>query len=168
MNDIILGDGVFAIGATSIALTRGGGKLSIKRDFKQIEADGDYGAVKGRIRKIKSVATLSMNALEMLATNLSKMYPALNIDSATTVGTDTITGKVDIADTDYQDTVTWTGKTTGGRGVVITLKNAINLEGIEWDLKDKDEVVPELTYTATFDPASRTIEPWSVKFVDAV
>jgi hypothetical protein len=166
MDDIILGDGVFAIGATNIGLTRGGGKFSIKRDFKQIEADGDYGPVKGRIRKIKSVATLSMNALEVLATNLSKMYPALNVDSATTPGTDKITAKVDIEDADYQNMVTWTGKTAGGRSVIITLKNAINLEGIDWDLKDKDEIVAELTYTATYDPANRTTEPWDIAFVD--
>ena len=55
-NDIILGDGVFAIGATDVGLTRGGGTLTIEREYRTIEADGDYGPVKGRIRKIKSVA----------------------------------------------------------------------------------------------------------------
>lgn len=163
-NEIILGDGVFAIGLTNIGLTRGGGKFTIKRDYKQIDADGDFGPVKGRIRKIKSECTLSMNALEVLAANLSKMYPALKITSAT--GTDTITAENDIKDADYNDTVTWTGKTTGGRSVVITLKNAINLEAIDWTLKDKDEIVPEVTFTATYDPADRLTEPWSIEFAD--
>jgi hypothetical protein len=163
-DEIILGDGVFAIGATTIGLTRGGGKFSVKREYKQIEADGDFGPVKGRIRKTKSEATLSMNALEVLAANLTKMYPALNINSVT--GTDTITGSADIQDSDYNDVVTWTGKTSGGRSVVITLNNAINLENIEWDLKDKDEIVPEVTFTAAYDPSTRTTEPWQIKFAD--
>ena len=165
-NDIILGDGVFAIGVTDVGLTRGGGTLTIEREYRTIEADGDYGPVKGRLRKIKSVAKLVMNALEILTTNIPKMYPATQI--TTLIGTDTITGKVDIEDADYNDTITWTGKTTGGRSVVITLKNAINLENIEWGMVDKEEIISALTYTATYDPATRTIEPWDIVFTDAV
>lgn len=168
-NDIILGDGVFSIGATDVGLTRGGGTLTIEREYRNIEADGDYGPVKGRIRKIKSVAKLSMNALEILTTNIPKMYPAVkNTTAAGPPITDTITAEEDIKDADYNDTITWTGKTTAGRSVVITLKNAINLENIQWDLKDKDEIVPEITYTATYDPTTRTVEPWGIVFTDAV
>ena len=165
-NDIILGDGVFAIGVTDVGLTRGGGTLTIEREYRTIGADGDYGPVKGRMRKIKSVAKLSMNALEILTTNIPKMYPATQI--TTLIGTDTITGKADIEDADYNETITWTGKTTGGRSVVITLKNAINLENIEWGMVDKEEIVSALTYTAAYDPATRTIEPWDIVFTDAV
>ena len=167
-NDIILGDGVFSIGATDVGLTRGGGTLTVEREYRTIEADGDYGPVKGRIRKIKSVAKLSMNALEILTTNIPKMYPAVSNTVGTLPATDTITGKADIEDADYNDTITWTGKTTGGRSVVITLKNTINLENIEWGLIDKEEIISALTYTAAYDPATRTIEPWDLVFTDAV
>jgi len=142
------------------------GTLTIEREYRTIGADGDYGPVKGRIRKIKSVAKLLMNALEILTTNIPKMYPATKV--TTELGTDTITGKSDIEDADYNDTITWTGKTTEGRGVVITLKNAINLENIDWDIVDKEEIVAALTYTAAYDPAERTIEPWDIEFTDAV
>lgn len=162
--DIILGDGVFAIGSVDIALTRGGGQFVVEREYRQIEADGDYGPVKGRQRKIGSVARLTVNALEVLAENLPKMYPATSLDSGT--GTDTFTGKEDIEEADYQ-TVTWTGKTAGGRSVVITLENAINLENLDWALTDKDEIVPALTYTAHYDETTRTTEPWQIEFVDA-
>lgn len=165
-NDIILGDGVFSIGVTDVGLTRGGGVFNVEREYKNIEADGDYGPVKGRIRKIKSIAKLSMNALEILTTNIPKMYPATKITTVTTV--DTITGKADIEDADYNDTITWTGKTTAGRSVVITIKNAINLENIEWPLVDKEEIISALTYTATYDPTTRTVEPWEIVFTDAV
>ena len=166
MDDIILGDGVFAIGAVDVGLTRGGGKLTVEREYKIIEADGDYGPVKGRIRKVKSVAKLLMNALEILTTNIPKMYPATKV--TTVVGVDTVTGKADVEDTDYNDTITWTGKTTSGRSVVITIENAINLENIDWGLVDKEEIISALMYTAAYDPATRTIEPWDIVFTDAV
>ncbi|MGJ9383236.1 hypothetical protein [Salipaludibacillus sp. CF4.18] len=166
MNDIILGDGVFSIGVTDVGLTRGGGMLTIEREYRNIEADGDYGPVKGRIRKIRSVAKLSMNSLEILASTLPKMYPA--VENTTDLTTDTITAKTDIEDADYNDTITWTGKTTSGRSVVITLENALNLESIEWDLKDKEEVVPETTYTATYLEGTTDVEPWKIVFTDAV
>jgi len=165
-NDIILGDGVFAIGTVDVGLTRGGGTLAIEREYREIQADGDYGPVKGRIRKIGSRAKLSMNALEIIATNIPQMYPATT--NTTETGTDTVTAKPDIEDADYNATISWVGKTTEGRSVIITLKNAINLENIEWSLVDKEEVVPETTYTATYDPATRTTEPWEIVFTDAV
>jgi len=165
-NDIILGDGVFAIGATDVGLTRGGGALTIERTYREMPADGDYGPVKGRIRKTGSRAKLLMNALEILTTNIPKMYPATKV--TTVVGVDTVTGKADIEDADYNDTITWTGKTTAGRSVIITLKNAINLENIEWGIVDKEEIVAALTYTAAYDPAERTIEPWDIEFTDTV
>ena len=159
--DIILGDGVFSIGATPIALTRGGGQFTVEREYREIEADGDYGPVKGRVRKIKSVAKLTLNALEMLPANIVKMYPGLDISVG--VGTDTITGK-EVEDADYNNTITWVGTTKSGLGVVITLENAINLENIDWPLVDKDEVVAQVVYTATYDESTRTTEPWDVEF----
>lgn len=164
--DIILGDGVFSINGIDIALTRGGGNFSVEREYRQIEADGDYGPVKGRIRKIRSVAKLEMNALEMLPANFVKMYPATQTN--TVAGTDTLTAKTDIADADYQATVEWTGKTKGGRPVKITVENAINLENIEWNMVDKDEVVPVVTFTATYLESARTTEPWKIEWLPVV
>jgi hypothetical protein len=165
-DDIILGEGVFSIGATDIGLTRGGGQFVVEREYRNIEADGDYGPVKGRVRKIRSVPKLTVNALEMLPVDFSKFYPATNVDSATTVGTDAITAKKDIEDTDYNDTVKWTGRTKSGRSVIITLENAINLENIDWSMVDKEEIVPVVTFTATYLEGSTDTEPWKLEYVD--
>lgn len=167
--DIVLGDGVYAIGGVDVALTRGGGQFTVERTYKQIEADGDFGPVKGRIRKTGSIAKLVMNALEVLPANLEKFYPAMEVTAAAgPPKKDTLTAKEDIEDGDYAATVTWTGKTKGGRSVIITVENAINLENLDWSMVDKDELVPQLTYTATYLEAARTTEPWKVEFVDAV
>ena len=163
--DIILGDGVFSVGATAatmvdIALTRGGGKFTIERVYKTIEADSDYGPVKGRIRKIKSIAKLSLNALELLSENLPKLYPAMSFDTSDP-RKDVMTGALDVMVTDY-NIVMWTGKTLNGYDCIIELQNAINLENIEWNLLDKDEVVPEIVYTATYLEDARKEEPWKI------
>ena len=165
-DNIILGEGVFAIDGTDIALTRGGGSFTVEREYRVIEADGDLGPVQGRIRKIRSVAKLTLNALEILPANIPKFYPALNEDTTTTPGTSIITATDDIQSADYQPTVTWTGKTKAGKAVTITLNNAINLENIQWDLIDKEEIVPEITYTATYTEGS-TAEPWKIEYVTA-
>jgi hypothetical protein len=163
-NTILLGEGVFSIDGVDIALTRGGGQWTVEREYKIIEADGDKGPVKGRIRKTGSIARLVVRALELLPENLPKLYPATEVKTET--GTTTFRAKADIEDSDYIDEVTWTGRTLDGRGVIITIENAINLENIDWTMAPKDEVVPQITYTATYDPEQRDEEPWSVQFTD--
>ena len=46
---IILGAGKFYIGETLVALTRGGGQFTVEREYREINADGDRGAV-GAVR----------------------------------------------------------------------------------------------------------------------
>ena len=162
----ILGNGTFSIGATVIALTRGGGSFSDERTIKQVEADGDYGPVEGRIRIDGSMSKLTLRALDIQSTNMTKMYPGLDVDTAVS-GTATVTGTNEIVTGDYT-TVIWTGKTDTGDSVVITMTNAINLENIQWDMVDKDEIVAEVTYTGTYDEAARQTPRWSIDFVDLV
>jgi hypothetical protein len=163
-NDIILGSGVFSIGATAIAVTRGGGQFAVERSYKEIIADGDRGPVKDRIRKDGSRATLTLRALEMLTTNLTKLYPATKLDT-TVAKTESFKAETDIKTADYNATVKFTGKTMSGKSVVITLENAINLGNIDWALIDKDEVVAEIVYTATYLETARDVEPWKVDFI---
>ena len=162
-DSIILGDGVFAVNDVDVALTRGGGQFLLEREYKLIDADGDFGPVKGRVRKIRSTAKLVMNALELLPANMTKFYPSMDLDTSDTAK-DVLTAAVDIVDGDYTK-VTWTGKTKSGKQVYIELENAVNLENLEWSLIDKDEIVPVITMTAAYDPATRTTEPWKVEFV---
>ncbi len=161
---ILLGYGVVSVGAAPIGLTRGGSAFLVERELREIEADGDKGPVAGRIVIDREVAKLTVNALEMFtAADMSKYYPALDIDSVTDPLKSTITGKLEIAVGDYND-VTWTGKTKDGKAVVIKVENAINMGNIEWTLEDRSEVVPALEFTATYDEDSRTTPPWSVDF----
>lgn len=73
---ILLGVGIFYIGDTKIALTRGGGKFSVEREFREINADGDRGPVEDRIVMEGSRATLTMNVLTILE-RFADLYTAV-------------------------------------------------------------------------------------------
>lgn len=75
-SEILLGAGVFYIGETAIALTRGGGSFTVEREYREIGADGDRGPVEGRITLDRSVAKLTMNVLTIL-TRFADLYPAV-------------------------------------------------------------------------------------------
>ena len=155
---ILLGYGTFSIGATPIGLTRGGGTLTIEREFREMEADGDMGPVEGRVVIDREVAKLTVNALDMFTSaEMIKYQPALE----ETVGT--LSSTLKIIEGDHND-VTWTGKTKDGKSVTITIENAINMGNIEWTLEDKNEVVPSLEFTAMYTETARHTPPWSIEF----
>jgi len=75
--EIMLGAGIFYIGTTAIALTRGGGSFNVEREFREINADGDRGPVKDRVVMEASRASLTMNTLQIL-TRVADLYPAVS------------------------------------------------------------------------------------------
>jgi hypothetical protein len=158
----LLGLGTVTVGGVTIGLTRGGSVFNVEREFRQIEADGDYGPVEGRVEIIKEVAKLTVNALELFEpAEIIKYYPG------TTLGTgasETFTSSLSIIAGDYNNVV-WTGYDSAGRQVIITLENCLNLSNLDWALVDKDEAVPSLEFTATYDASARTTPPWKVDFV---
>lgn len=82
----------------------------------------------------------------------------------------TIKGTGIVAATDFKDVV-WTGKTKGGKSVVITLKDAIMMDNIDLTMVEKDDTVAALTFTATYDNTDAMVatdadceEPWSITY----
>lgn len=63
---IVLGAGIFYIDDVAVALTRGGGSFTVEREFREINADGDRGAVEGRVVIEASRPKLTMNVLTMI------------------------------------------------------------------------------------------------------
>jgi hypothetical protein len=163
---ILLGYGVVTVGTTPIGLTRGGSVFAVEREYRNIEADGDKGPVMGRIVIDSETAKLTVNALELFtATNMAKYYPGMNVtpDTGGSPAKHTMTSTLSIVSGDYND-VTWTGKTKDGKAVTITIENALNLGNLEWTLEDKNEVVPSLEFSATYDEAAKDTAPWKVEF----
>ena len=80
-----------------------------------------------------------------------------------------ITGSGAIADSDYKF-VKWVGKTKGGQAVTIELPKAICLSNPDWTFAEKNDTVPEVELSATYDDkklaeGDRT-EPWSIEYAD--
>lgn len=73
---ILLGAGRLYVDNNLIALSRGGGQFTVEREFRNINADGDRGPVKGRVVMEGSVAKLSMNVLTMLG-NMQNLYACI-------------------------------------------------------------------------------------------
>lgn len=167
---ILLGFGVVTVGSTPIGLTRGGSVFVVEREYRHIEADGDRGIVKGRTVIDKENAKLTVNALELFnAKDMTKYYPGMSITPVTTEGenptvvSNKMTSTLKIVEGDYND-ITWVGKTKDGKAVTIKIENALNLSNLEWTLEDKNEVVPALEFSATYDEAEREKAPWDVDF----
>lgn len=78
-SEILLGAGIFYIGEDAIALTRGGGKFLVEREYREINADGDRGPVVDRVTMDRSVPKLSMNVLTIL-TKVADLYPAITTE----------------------------------------------------------------------------------------
>ncbi|MCR5811169.1 MAG: hypothetical protein K6G34_07210 [Lachnospiraceae bacterium] len=76
--EIMLGAGLVYIDNALIALTRGGSQFTSTREFRRINADGDRGAVEGRIVLDAEEPTLTLNALTIL-TKFADLYPAVAV-----------------------------------------------------------------------------------------
>ena len=85
----------------------------------------------------------------------------------------TIKGTGIVSSADFKN-VTWTGKTKGGKSVVITLSNAIMMDNIDLTMVEKDDTVAALTFTAAYSntnymasTAGDFEEPWSIAYSGA-
>ena len=84
--EILLGVGKFYIGTTAedakpVGLTRGGGSFIVEREYRDINADGDPGSVKGRISKDTARPKLKLTALQWL-TKVSDLYACITTVTA--------------------------------------------------------------------------------------
>lgn len=85
----------------------------------------------------------------------------------------TIKGTGIVSSADFKN-VTWTGKTKGGKSVVITLNNAIMMDNIDLTMVEKDDAVATLTFTAAYSNTNYMAstegdfeEPWSIAYSGA-
>lgn len=79
------------------------------------------------------------------------------------------TGTGVVADSDYKY-VKWVGKTKGGQAVTIEIPVAICLSNPDWTFAEKDDVIPEIEFTAVYDDdnlkAGKRTEPWTISYAD--
>ncbi len=88
---ILLGYGIIKLNNVSVGLTRGGGKFTVEKEYRKIEADGDKGTYKGRVTQEKSVPKLKINLLEIIRNDINKIYPGTSLTTDATAGSNTYT-----------------------------------------------------------------------------
>lgn len=166
--NIVFGRGVFKVDGQTIGLTRDGGSFKVEYNHRVINADGDRGTVKGRVVREEAKPFLSINHLELLTTP-EVFHPGVKVDTTTKTGYTTLTGTGKIDDAQDYHTVTFEGETKDGREVVIEIKNAINLDNIEWTFKDKDDIIDSVNFEGTYDPEAEDpyAENWTVSYKTA-
>lgn len=149
--------------AIELGATRGGTAFSIEPDIRTIEIDGQRGVTRGSQIKDSEEATLTVNLLELSPENLRRIIPGAKLD-VWDDGFAHVTG-APITMSSYVENIVVTAAFVGeGRDefAVIVLENALNTEGIELALEDKDEANPAVTFMAHYDPAVPTAVPWHI------
>lgn len=120
--------------------------------------------MKGRIIKEKAIPKAEINHLELL-TRIPDMHPGLKVDTKTTPGHMVISGTGKIDDEKDYHKIEIKGRTKDGRICTVGIKQAINLENIEWEFKDKNDVIDKATFEGVEEEEQETIdEGWYIDY----
>lgn len=150
--------------------TRGGNSFVIEQDIKMIEIDGVRGATMGARRVVESNARITANLLELTSQNIMTAIAGTDatdfIDGEGVTAThDEIRRTRNISNLDYIKNVSIVGQVSGsGENIICTIFNALADEGFELAFEDREEGSLEVTFTAHYDPADVTKEPWAIRF----
>lgn len=100
-----------------------------------------------------------------VTTDILKTALMANVDSTTNSDYDIITGKTEIALSDYIDNIAIVGRVSGNlKPVIVILKNALSLDGIKFSNKDAVDNILPVTFTASIDPATPTVSPYEIRY----
>lgn len=167
-NDIMLGEGIVyknygEAGEAVIGATRGGSKFEIDNSIKSAAYDGAYGNTKGLRRYERCAVKLTVNFLKLTYTNLAYGMPVTVSDGTDSDGTyKEISFDLEISSGDVLTNVAFVGKKHDGKNCIIIVENALNIDKITWDFKEKDEVVSEMIYTGFYAYATPTTPPFKI------
>lgn len=160
-NDLLLGEGLiyYNYGEGSQALigaTRGGSKLQIDRTIRDMPYDGAYGVTKGLRRYEKCIPRLIVSLLKLSYVSLAYGLPCTVTDKG---DYHEIAFDLEIVDADYCTNIAFIGQKHDGKACKIFIYNALNDGNINFNFKEKDEVVGDLTYTGHYGTTTPTVPP---------
>lgn len=145
-----------------ISATRGGGTVNIVPVLRTRQIDGVHENTRGA-RVIDSYnVTAAFTILEMTKENL--VLALLGADYNDT--TKKITPRHRIKETDYKN-IYWLGELSDGKMVQITFKNAINTNGLNLTVSEKNEGTLALNISANYDVSSLDTPPFEITYFDS-
>lgn len=149
-----------------LGATDGGGTLAIVPQIRQVSVDGAPGDVKGLKVNDGYTVTMTVNLKEATLENLELALGAYTTASIT--GATKATGKHEIVDGDYINSITWAGTLAGkSNPVYITMSNVLSVNGLNLSVSDKNEAVIPVTLTAHYALADLDTPPFEIIYPNA-
>ena len=136
---------------TLIGPTRGGGNFKVERTYRNIEHDGEKGDTMGLVSVDDENATLTVKSLNASLNTFADKLPGAKItsDPVSNKVTKIESGKLGVISEDcYIDNVTLFGQKVGGNFVKITIKRALDKNGLAFSAVQKAEEEIELALKA--------------------
>lgn len=138
---------------TILGATSGGCKLEIKPEYKDAELDGATVKVKGGTFKVGETASLEVNFTEFRSGVVVDSLHLVEDTSASVEGYKKFDTKEQLQPEDYLKNIAFVGTLVSGKQVIVVLDNAICLEGLEMEFKNKEQATWKGVFecTATFE-----------------
>lgn len=155
--NILLGAGTYLKGlkfegskwaGTIIGATNGGGKVSIKGEFQDLELDGALVKFKGQTVKQGGAANIEANFAEITPDTL-KMASLYKEGTSDADGYTMLVDKPNIEEGDYVENFGFVGKTAdGSRDIIVIFEYGLCTSGLEFEPKNKEQSGVKLTIEA--------------------
>lgn len=156
-SNILLGAGTFLKGlkyetdkwtGTILGATSGGGKISVKGEFIDLDLDGALVKFKGQTIKQGGTATAEVNFAE-LSNEVLKMGTLFEEGDSEANGFTLLKDKAHIEEGDYVDNFGFVGETAdGSKQIIVIFESALCTSGLEIEAKSKSQSVVKLTLEA--------------------
>ena len=156
-SNILLGAGTYYSGltyadngwtGTVLGATSGGGKVSIKGEFIDLDVDGALVKFKGQTVKVGGTATAEVSFAEV---NTEVLKRATLFTEGASVGANItlLEDKANISENDYIQNFGFVGHTAdGSKQIIIIFENALCTSGFEIEGKNKEQATIKLTLEA--------------------
>ena len=163
-SDIVSGEcAVYANYYTTPVLlgaTSGGSKLDITKPTIDCKYDGSYGKTKGLRRYDKVDTKITVNYLRIDYINLAYGIPITVSDGTDQDGTyKEIQFDIEYAASDVLSDLSLVGQRWDGKACVVKLDNALCVDKIELDFKEKDYLSAQIIYTGFYGYSTPTTPP---------
>ena len=155
--NILLGAGTYYKGltfasnawsGTVLGATSGGGKISIKGEFIDLELDGALVKFKGQTVKQGGTASAEVNFAEVNK-DILKMATLFKDGEDSVGGFDVLEDKATIVDGDYIQNFGFVGQTAdGSKNIIVVFEYALCTSGLEIESKGKEQTIVKLTLDA--------------------
>ncbi len=155
--NVLLGAGTYMKGlkftdgkwaGTIIGATSGGGKVTIKGEFIDLELDGALVKFKGQTVKQGGTANIEANFAEV-SSDVLQMATLFEKGTSDADGYEMLVDKANIKDGDYVEGFGFVGKTAdGSRDIIVVFEYGLCISGLEIEPKGKEQSVIKLSIDA--------------------